>query len=76
MSDEAILLLQEIRDELKTEKKKARFLTRKDIMKMLKYSEATVSNMFRRADFPSIKLGKSHVVEESALIDWCKQKRD
>lgn len=76
MSDEAILLLQEIRDELKTEKKKARFLTRKDIMKMLKYSETTVTSMFKRADFPSITLGKTHVVEESALIEWCRQKRD
>lgn len=76
MSDEAILLLQEIRDELKTEKKKARFLTRKDIMKMLKYSETTVTSMFKRADFPAITLGKTHVVEESALIEWCRQKRD
>lgn len=76
MSDEAILLLQEIRDELKAERKKVKFLTRKDIMNMLKYSEATVSNMFRRSDFPSIKLGKRHVVEESALIEWCRQKRD
>ena len=76
MQDEVVLLLQEIRDELKTDKNEVRLLTRKEVMNKLKYSEATVTKMFRRADFPSIKLGKIHYVEENALLEWCKEKRD
>lgn len=76
MSDEVVLLLQEIRDELKLNKKDVRFLTRREVMEKLKYSEATITKMFRRVDFPSINLGKSHYVEENALIEWCKQKRN
>lgn len=73
MPEEAIQILSEIRNELN--RPRVKFLTRKDIMKMLKYSEATVSAMFRRADFPAIAIGKSYVVEESAFIKWCRQRR-
>lgn len=75
MSEEAIEILEEIRDELRVDKPRIRFFTRKDVMKLLGYSEATVGCIFRRKDFPSINLGKSHVVEENAFIEWCKEKR-
>ena len=75
MSEEAIKLLQEIRDELKIKKSEVKFLSRRDVMKMLNYSDATVTKMFRRSDFPSINIGKNHYVEESALIEWCRTKR-
>ena len=54
MGEEVIKLLQEIREELKERKKSVKFLSRKDVMEMLNYSEATVTKMFRRSDFPSI----------------------
>ena len=76
MGEEVIKLLQEIREELKERKKSVKFLSRKDVMEMLNYSEATVTKMFRRSDFPSINLGKNHYVEENVLLEWCRQKRN
>jgi hypothetical protein len=75
MSQEAIEILEEIRDVLRVDKPRIKFLTRKDVRKLLGYSEATVGVLFRRKDFPSINLGKSYVVEENAFIEWCKEKR-
>lgn len=76
MVEEVIKLLQEIMEELKARKTGDKFLSRKDVMEMLNYSEATVTKMFRRSDFPSINLGKNHYAEENALLEWCRQKRD
>lgn len=73
MSEDAMQMLIEIKNELS--KPKVKFLTRKDIQKLLKYSEATITALFRREDFPAIVVGKCHVVEESAFIDWCKERR-
>ena len=75
MLEEVIEILHEIRDELKKDKKQVKFLSRQELMKLLNYSEQTVTKLFRRDDFPSIKIGKNHYVEENALIEWCKQKR-
>ncbi len=75
MPEEVIEILAEIRDELKDDKPRIKFLSKKDVKKLLGYSDSTVGCIFRRKDFPSITLGKSYVVEENAFIEWCKQKR-
>ena len=75
MSEKLIEILEEIRDELREEKTRIKFLSRKDVMKLLGYSEFTVGCIFRRKDFPAITLGKSHVVEENAFLEWCSQRR-
>lgn len=74
MLEEIIKLLKEIKENMND--KDVKFLSRKDVMELLNYSEATVTKMFRRSDFPSINLGKIHYVERNALLEWCKQKRD
>lgn len=73
MPEEVMQMLTEIKNELN--KPKIKFLKRKDIQKLLRYSEATITALFRREDFPAIVVGKAHVVEESAFIEWCKQRR-
>jgi hypothetical protein len=54
---------------------KIEFLTPMDVAKLMNCSIPTARQLFYRADFPTIKVGKNLKVLKSAFIDWCGAKR-
>ncbi|MCC8073436.1 MAG: helix-turn-helix domain-containing protein [Clostridiales bacterium] len=51
------------------------FYTTADIAECLGCSLATARQLFRRADFPSLKIGKNYKVSKDAFEQWAKEKR-
>ena len=50
-------------------------LTVKDVQETLKIGRNRAYNIFARADFPAIRIGKKFVVEEKAFQNWLQEKR-
>lgn len=51
------------------------FLTTKDVAEILGCSIPTARNLFRRPDFPTIKVGKNFKVSKTAFEEWASVKR-
>ena len=50
-------------------------LTVKDVQETLKIGRNRAYDIFARADFPAIRIGKKFVVEEQAFRKWLQEKR-
>ena len=51
------------------------FYTTKQIAKALGCSIPTARQLFYRADFPALKIGKNYKVEKNAFEKWCSERR-
>lgn len=51
------------------------FYTTSDIARCLGCSLPTARQLFHRADFPSIKVGKNYKVSKDAFEKWASEKR-
>jgi len=49
---------------------KPRFYTPEDIMELLQLSRTSVYKLFKRSDFPAIRLGRMLRVEQSKFDKW------
>lgn len=52
-----------------------RVLTVEDVKEVLSLGKDKVYAIFRREDFPAIRIGKRFVVEEGALKKWLQERR-
>lgn len=50
-------------------------LTVQDVQKILKIGRNKAYEIFARADFPGVTIGKKFVVEEQAFKNWLQKKR-
>lgn len=46
-----------------------------DIAKILGCSIPTARQLFKRSDFPALKIGKNYRVEKTAFESWCNGRR-
>ena len=51
------------------------FYGTKEVASALKCSIPTARQLFHRADFPALKIGKNFRVEKSALEKWASERR-
>lgn len=51
------------------------FLTTQEVAAALNCSIPTARQLFHRADFPALKVGKNFRVERSALEKWASERR-
>lgn len=51
------------------------FYTTKQVAKCLGCSIPTARQLFYRADFPALKIGKNYKVEKTAFEKWCSERR-
>jgi len=51
-------------------------ITVKDVAKDLLCSERTANDIFRRADFPSINIGKTKTITRLAYLLWKMERRN
>lgn len=52
-----------------------RFLTTKDVMKILKIGNRTCLELFHREDFPCIKIGRAYKITDENFKEYFKIKR-
>ena len=52
-----------------------RFLSTKDVMKILKIGNKACLELFHRKDFPSVKIGRAFKVSEDSFIEYFKTRR-
>ena len=62
--------------EITTNDEEVIFLTPKDVAEMMNCSLVSARQLFRRKDFPSIRIGKNFKVMKSTFIKWCEQKHE
>lgn len=63
-------------DSIRRVKNPFRMITVKDVMKDLNICETSVYRLFKRADFPSINVGKNNQVMLLPYLIWKMEKRD
>lgn len=51
------------------------FLNTQQVAEMLGCSLPTARKLFKKPDFPVIKVGKNYRILKSAFIEWCSQNR-
>lgn len=51
------------------------FYTTKELAEALHCSIPTARQLFHRADFPALKVGKNFRVEKTAFEKWCSERR-
>lgn len=51
-------------------------LTVQEVQAILKIGRNKVYEVFARADFPAICLGRRYVVDSEAFEQWCKQRHE
>lgn len=49
-----------------------KMLSSREVMAYLGVGRTTVYQLFRRADFPTTKVGRKVKVSEQALLEWCR----
>lgn len=52
-----------------------RFLTTKDVMKILKIGNRTCLELFHREDFPCIKIGRAYKITDENFKEYFKKRR-
>jgi len=52
-----------------------RFLSTSDLCVLLKTCPATVRQLYKRKDFPVLKIGKNYKTEYNAFMRWCSERR-
>ena len=52
-----------------------KFLSTKDVMKILKIGNKACLELFHRKDFPSVKVGRSFKVLEDSFIEYFKTRQ-
>ena len=62
-------------NETRTSEAELVFYTTKQIAKALGCSIPTARQLFYRADFPALKIGKNYKVEKNAFEKWCSERR-
>lgn len=53
-----------------------KFYTREDVKELMGISKKTVDELFASRDFPAFTRGKTYLVEEEALKEYFKKRRD
>lgn len=53
-----------------------KFYTRAELQKLMGISKKTVDELFANRDFPAFTRGKTYLVEEEALKEYFKKRRD
>lgn len=71
---EAINNLINVLQRLNTSSNEPKFLTAKDVSKILKINVNSATELMQNDDFPSLKIGRLKV-EEQAFLDWCRQNK-
>lgn len=60
---------------MEEEKGNIKMLTVEEVQKILKIGRNKIYEIFSRADFPGILLGRKYVVEERAFYNWLQTRR-
>lgn len=49
---------------------RSRYITTKDVQEILHLSSTSVSKLVQMDGFPSLKIGKNYIIDETKMYEW------